>query len=980
MNRILSDDPEYMMPPPDSKLEMSDFEIALLGKWIDQGAVWEPHWSFIPPKSPKLPEVSNVEWVENEIDYFVLSKLERAGMEPKPKADKEMLLRRVTLDLTGLPPTITEIDDFLADESPDAFEKVVDGLLSSPHYGEHMAVDWLDLARYADTHGYQADFYRPHWPWRDWVIEAFNENMPYDQFVTWQLAGDMLPDATQDQILATGFNRNHAQNNEGGIVAEEFRVEYVADRTQTFGTAFLGLTMQCARCHDHKYDPVSQKEFYQLFSFFNNIAESGQTTFYQPDMPGPTMLMPDSQEKAELSDLEQLTLDKEQEIENYLKQRLTSWDQQQVQIPQRISNGLQADIPLEQVRNDRIPNLAAPQAFGQIIDPVFSTLAKDSPEVIDGVDGAGLKLTGDDALSFPKVGRFDRTDPFSVGLWIYVPANLEQGVIFHSNKGSALYTYKGYQLSIEEGRFDVRLAHNFPYNSIQLISGAEVPREKWIHIMLTYDGSSKAAGVELYLNGQALNMSTTRDNLYKDIVFHPTTDSGKPPVDQHLKIGARWRGKGFTDGGVDQIKVYRRELTPMEVQVVSGVRQEDQQTKEFPHWSREELFNYHIVNNDPTYQQLQSQLKKLRERYNRTAEKVFEVMVMDEMAEPREAYVLNRGVYDDLLDPVEPGTPTTVLAWNEDNQANRLGLSQWLFDPKNPLPARVAVNRYWQHYFGTGLVKTTDDFGSQGERPSHPQLLDWLASSFISSEWDIKSLQKLIVMSATYQQMSTADQEELSADPENRLLARGPKNRLKAESLRDLALSASGLLVNEIGGPSVKPYQPEGLWAYNAFSSKYDQGHGNDLYRRSMYTFWKRTNPPPSMNIFDAPSRSYCVVRREKTATPLQALVLMNDPQYLEASRVLGQRIMEQAETVQQRIILGYRLLTGRTPRSEELQLLEEQFQEVIEAARQHPGKAGTLASIGEFNNTTKDQPAELAAYTTVMSTIMNFDATTMKR
>ena len=971
MTRVLSKDLEEVMPPPEAKLILTDYEKAILAKWIDQGTEWKPHWSFIPPQKSEIPEVNNNEWPQNEIDYFILSKLEQEGLTPNERADRETLIRRVSLDLTGLPPEIEAIDDFLSDQDPRAYEKLVDKLLSSPQYGEHMSVDWLDLARYADTHGYQADFYRPHWPWRDWVITAFNQNMPYDEFVTWQLAGDLLPNASKDQILATGFNRNHAQNNEGGIVEEEFRVEYVADRTQTFGTAFLGLTLQCARCHDHKYDPVSQKEFYQLFAFFNNVAESGQTTFYQPDLPGPTLLLPEPEQQEQIAYIEKLTTAKQQEIASYKAQKENEWKMPEV-VPKTSSIGLIGHFDMETATNQKVSNQVGTK-HGQIIDPVYSKLAKDPPQLVPGRFGLGIELTGDDAISIPGMGRFDRTDQFTIGLWIKVPSDLKSGVIFHNNKGSALYTYKGYQLSVENGQFDVRLAHNFPYNAIHLLSEVQVPTEEWVQVTLSYDGSSTAKGTKLYLNGQELPLKVVRDNLYKDIVFHPKSGSKKPPIDQHLKVGARWRGKGFTKGTVDELKVFSRELTPYEVARISEIEtaKPDSGT----------VLDLHLATQDKQYSKLMRELKSLRNDQNNLAEELFEVMVIDEMAQPRLAYVLDRGVYDQRLEQVGPGTPQSVMSFQQAMDPNRLGLAKWLFDPQNPLPARVTVNRFWQHYFGTGMVKTTDDFGSQGERPIHPLLLDWLAVEFIDSGWDVKHLQKLIVMSATYQQSSRADSTALGRDYENRLLARGPSSRLSAEALRDLVLSASGLLVDQVGGPSVKPYQPPGLWAYNPFSSRYEQDHGDDLYRRSLYTFWKRTNPPPTMNIFDAPSRSYCVVKREKTATPLQALVLLNDPQFIEAARVLAQRIMNSDfNTSEEKINLGYRLLTGKAPRPEQLKLLEQQFEEIVAQHKRDPARRTEILTVGEFPLDNQLDKNELVAYTQLMSTVMNFDATTMKR
>ncbi len=988
-HRIVSQDPAIVMPPPESNLSLTTSEIAILERWIEQGAEWKPHWSFIPPVKPTLPTVEEKSWPENGIDYFVLAKLENIGLKPNGEAEKETLLRRVSLDLTGLPPSPQEIDEFLADDSPDAYEKVVDRLLASPHYGEHMAVRWLDLARYADTHGYQADYYRPHWPWRDWVIESFNKNMPYDEFVTWQLAGDLLPDPTVDQILATGFNRNHAQNAEGGIVEEEFRVEYVADRTQTFGTAFLGLTLQCARCHDHKYDPISQKEFYQLFSFFNNVAESGQITWYKKDMPGPTLLLPDEEVEKQLSFIDKMSKEKQAGIEQVVaqqKEQFQDWLQRSnsEEIVQNLRKPT-AYFPLERAKNENVPNLLNPSQSGKIIDPVHGLISPDPIQFIQGKNGKGIQLTGDYALSFPNIGRFSRAEEFSVGMWVYIPKDLEKGVIFHSNKGSALYTYKGYQVSVEEGRFDVRIAHDFPYNTIHLLSKEKVPREKWCQLTLVYDGSSKAAGTHLYLDGEELAMEVERDNLYKDIIFHPEQEGAQPPIMTHLKVGARWRGKGFTNGGVDEIMVFDAALTELEVKQIAGKmaldglldKKNDALSKE----ERQLLFDFYLANYNSTYQKERLALADIRKRQIRLTESITEVMVMEEMTEPRVTFVLDRGVYDQPTEEVHPGTPVHVLPFQEELSRDRLGLAKWLFQPDNPLPARVTVNRYWQHYFGRGLVKSTEDFGSQGDLPSHPSLLDWLARTFVESGWDSKKMQKLIVMSATYRQSSNADPIALAKDADNKWLSRGPKARLSAEVLRDLALSASGLLVREIGGPPVKIYQPEGLWDFNRMSGEYQQDHGKDLYRRSIYTFWKRTIPPPSMNIFDAPTRAYCVVKRERTATPLQALVLMNDPQFIEASRVLAERMVrEGGNTIEENITYGFRLLTSQYPKQGQLDLLKQQYNEAIDDYRQNPEKASQLLQVGEYPVDDTLDEAQIAAMTNISTTILNFEAAVYKK
>ena len=981
-HRITSQDAEYQMPPPESNLTLSDYEKALLIRWIEQGAEYKPHWSFISPKKPEIPKVSEENWIKNPIDNFVLAKLEQQDLPPSEEADKETLIRRVTFDLTGLPPTLEEIDAFLADNSPDAYEKVVDRLLASPYYGERMATEWLDVARYADTYGYTVDRYRPAWPWRDWVIKAFNENMPFDRFVTWQLTGDMLPDATKEQILATGFNRNHAQNAEGGIVNEEFRVEYVADRTNTFGKAFLGLTMECARCHDHKYDPVSQKEYYQLFGFFNNVDESGQITFSLKDMPAPTLLLPEEAVEEKLAYLEEKIAKKEHEINTLEADKKAAFQRwiaaaSQIQVADEMPSGLIAHYPLDAITNEKIPNLADHRKNGKVIDPVSEQIAVDVPLVVEGKQGKGVQMNGDDALYFPEIGRFLRAEPFSVGIWVKVPENLENGVIFHGNRGAIIYNFKGYQVSVEKNKLDVRFAHAFPYNAIHLVSEITMPKEEWVHLMLTYDGSSKAAGARLYLNGELLKMNTQRDNLYKEIAFV------QEDITTHLKAGGQWRGRGLTDGALDEITVFNRELTTLEVARVAGKNALADLLKKSPEaWNdaqRQALFDYYLANYEDTYQRSIKELKALRTEKNALIEPVPEVMVMDEMEKPRPVYLLERGSYDAHGEEVHPGTPQYVMPFPDTLPRNRLGLAQWLMHADNPLTARVVVNRYWQQYFGSGIVGTPDDFGNQGELPTHPELLDWLAVEFMASGWDVKAFQKLIVMSATYQQSSKTTQELREKDPENLLLARGPKMRLMAEMLRDNALAASGLMVEKIGGPSVKPYQPEGLWKVNG--AEYVQDTGEDLYRRSMYTFWKRTVPPPTMNTFDAPDRSHCMVKRQKTSTPLQSLILMNDPQFVEAARIIAERVMKETEEeVGARITYAFRLLTSRKPTQQELELLIEMYQEQHQKFAQYPEKTKGLLEAGEFPVDRNLDPAALAANAVVVNTIMNHDASVIKR
>jgi hypothetical protein len=670
--RITTTDTSLRMPPPASNLKLSQREVSLIEKWIKQGAKYEKHWAFVAPKKPAIPEVDNEDWPKNEIDYFVLEKQEQKGMEPNEEADKERLLKRLSLDLTGLPPTLKMMDEFLADKSANAYEKMVDQLLKNPAYGEKMAIHWLDLARYADSHGYQDDGYRTQWPWRDWVIHAFNKNMHYNDFVTWQLAGDLLPNSSKEQLLATGFNRNHKITEEGGVIPEEYRIMYVTDRNDLFGKGLLGVTLECAHCHDHKYDPFSQKEYYQMFAFFNNVSEVG----IESVIGGP---------------------------ETYAKK------------------------PLMEISDDDVKSI----------------------------------------LSFVN----------------------------------------------------------------------------------------------------------------------------KPDTNKLI------------------------------------------------------------------------------------------VSVMGDLDSTRKTYILKRGVYDAPGDEVQPGTPNSILPFDKKYPKNRLGLSKWLFDKRNPLTSRVYVNILWQEFFGKGIVKTSGDFGMQGELPSHPALLDWLAVDFMEHNWDIKRLVKLMVTSATYRQSAVVTKEKLAVDPDNILLARGARYRIHAEFIKDLVLSSSGLLNKTIGGPSVKPYQPAGLWegatSGRGLLSVYNQDHGASLYRRGMYTLIKRTVPPPTMSIFDASNRDLCEVKRLKTNTPLQALVMMNDPAVLEASRVLATKLLREKTEAKDKIVKAFRLIVCRTPNEKELSVLTAYYDKELKTIK--PQAADKMIAVGEYPLTRNVDKKSLASLMRVISTIYNLEETITK-
>ena len=971
VHRILSTDADYVMPSPESHLTLSAKEKAILVKWIEDGAEYKPHWAFVRPELPKVPETRYDSKAINEIDRFVFHKLENEGLTPSDEADRELLLRRLSLDLTGLPPTLAEIENFVSDKSSNAYEKVVDRLLNSEQYGEKMAVDWLDLARFADSHGYTVDRLRDMSPYRDWVIQAFNKNYPYNKFIEWQLAGDMMPQPTKEMKLATAFNRNHAQNMEGGIIDEEFQTEYVVDRTNTFGDAFLGLTVGCARCHDHKYDPVSQKDYYELFSFFNNVPEAGQIS-WDDAMPGPTMMLPTEQQEKILAFLNKQVQQKELSVQQAEDNAATDFDT------------WKATRPVHKMSKEKIPQvgLAGYYTFDERTlrnkndqSKVGTMRLASGPELpVFESHGTGhaLHLNGDAWLDLGTVGLFKKSDAFSIGLSVYIPSDLKEGVVFHKSTMERHFNYRGYDLYLKDNKLRLSISHTAPANSIRKYTLENIPRDTWVHLMMTYDGSSRAAGLRLYQDGKEAPMETVADNLTKDILLY----QGQPG----LQIGAWDRGWGIKDARVDNIVVYNREITPLEVRIVAGTES----------WSSvaEKLDgnDTHILNEVKAFyasainKNVMASLRELsaaRAVLADSTESVREIMVMEEMTKPRKSYVLLRGNYDAFGEEVTPNTPASILAFPADLPKNRLGLAKWLMRDEHPLTARVAVNRFWQNYFGSGIVKSAEDFGNQGALPSHPELLDWLAITFRDSGWDVKKLQKLIVMSATYRQDSRASEEAKIKDPENILLSHGAANRLSAEMMRDNALAACGLLTKQIGGQSIKPYQPDGLWEIN--NTRYVRDTGNAVYRRSLYVIVKRTVPHPTLATFDAPSRSYCVVRRQKTNTPLQSLVTLNDPTFVEAARVLGEQITQDKD-IRNGIVAAYRRLTGRTPGKEEIDLLLELQRVEYQKFQSHPEKAKGWLTIGQYAVDRGLNTSLVAANTVVASTIMNSDATLTKR
>ncbi|MBL8823927.1 MAG: DUF1553 domain-containing protein [Planctomycetia bacterium] len=974
--RITSQDETELMPPRESNRSLTEKQKQLLKQWIDSGARWEQHWAFVAPQKPALPAVKQASWVKQPIDRFILAKLESVGLKPQADASKEAWLKRVSFDLTGLPPTLAELDVFLADTSEKTFEKQVDRLLASPRYGERMATDWLDLARYADTHGYQMDRYRSMWPWRDWVVKAFNQNLPYDQFITWQLAGDLLPNATKDQRLATAFNRLHMQNEEGGVIEEEYRVSYVVDRVNTFGTAFLGMTFDCTRCHDHKYDPFTIKDYYSLFSLFQNIDESGQTSYFTSSMPVPTLLLSDENTDRKLAEVRT----RQAKAEKNLQETLT-----QPYIQSKFTNWL---------KNDRVNTFRTrPYAhftFNELKEnKTFNRLTKqnpaqahENPQLVAGHEGQAVLLDGENGFTFPKLGHFSRTTPFSFSLWIKPPAPTPRSVVLHHSRAPIDAGSRGYELLLEQNHVAFGMHHMWPGNSLKIKTIKPLPADQWTQIAVTYDGSSQSAGIRIYRNGQSVEVEVVRDHLYKDITY----EGGEPD----LTLGYRFRDNGFKGGMVDDLCFYTGCLTPWEVLATFDPAQAEQlklKPMEQLTEAEKQMFRVHFLKYHCfIIQVLNGVISSCRDEINKITNPIPEAMVMLELPQPKPAFILKRGAYDAPGDKVTGDVPAVFPSMKPDMPRNRLGLARWLLEPDHPLTARVVVNRLWQQMFGNGLVETSDNFGTQGSRPTHSELLDWLAREFAqpsdpeAKPWDMKRLLKMMALSAAYRQSSQASAEHRSKDGDNKLLGHYPVRRLSAEMLRDQALFASGLLVEKQGGPAVKPYQPDGLWEVAMGNPKYDRSKGPDLYRRSLYTFWKRTVPHPAMITFDAAERNVCIVRRQSTSTPLQALALLNDVQMVEAAKIMGQRMHQSGGSREEQLAWAFRNVTGRASTPRELDILGKLWKEQFSLYEKDQAAVQKLLAVGETNVNDRYPAAELAANTVVALALFNHDEAVHRR
>ena len=1012
IHRVSADDAQVRMPyrlglltpvvPGTDEDALSADEIETLRLWIDQGAEWQSHWAFTAPVRPAVPPVADAEWPRNAIDNFVLAGLETDGLAPAVETDRATLLRRASFDLTGLPPLEGDMAAFLNDDSPDAYENAVDKMLGSSAFGERMAVDWLDAARYADSSGYQTDAERSMWRYRDWVIEAYNANMPFDQFTIEQIAGDLMPDATLEQRIATAFNRNHSQNGEGGIIPEEFLVENVVDRVSTTGTVWMGLTLGCARCHDHKFDPVSQKEFYEIFAYFNNVPERGKAFKYGNSPPMITAPTDDQfaeidwldAEIAEARDtfagLEAEAADARRAWEGSLADAgRVDWvlrDKLLVHYP--LDGDLAGIYTSEPVYVS--PNVTSGLRGGtepELVEfPVNVKLVDGQPRFVPGRIGEAHGFDGQRFIDAGDIANFNYDDPFTLSAWVHSTA--PDGVIV-SRALAGDQGERGWGLYLLDGKVRVNLSQRWTDDGVRVETVDDLPLNEWQHVLVTYTGKRVPDSFRVYVNGEPQEVVHLLDG-----INNPMRARNEP-----LRIGASGpppEGSGGTDTGsgtesrprfrgwIDDVRIYMEALTPEQAAVVATaeplpdlarIAPADRTTGQAEKLRLAFLDQYA----SDEVQEAWRHVNDLEDERAALWESFPTVMVMDDMNPPRETFRLIRGAYDVPGERVTPGVPAILPPLPEGAEANRLAFARWLVNPEHPLTARVTANRLWQMLFGTGIVKTSENFGLQGDYPSHPELLDWLATTFVDSGWDVKALMRNIVTSATYRQDSTIDPEALEADPENRRLARGPRMRLPAQLIRDQALAVSGLLVPGLGGPSVKPYQPAGLWEAGA-SQTYVPSEGDALYRRSLYTYWKRTLAPPSMLAFDSPTRETCIVRTDRTNTPLQALNLMNDVTYVEASRHLAERmIREGGETPGDKVAYAYRLATQHRPRPEAEEVLAGSFRDYFDRYRADRQAALDLVNVGDSPRDETLDIAELASYTMVASMIMNLDRTITK-
>jgi len=972
--RIVSEDPDQKMPPADSGKSLTAEQIDTLRRWIDEGAPWEEHWAFQPPVRAPPPQGDHAAWARNPIDHFVLAELARRGWSPADEAALETLVRRVTLDLTGLPPTPEDVEAYRNDPGADRYERLVERLLASPRFGEHMSVDWLDAARFADTSGYQTDGPREMYRWRDWVIAAYNADMPFDQFTVEQVAGDLLPNPTLEQQIATGFNRNHRANSEGGIIPEEYAVEYVVDRVDTTASVWLGLTVGCARCHEHKYDPISHEEYYKLYAYFNNVPEYGRALKLgnsPPYVPAPT---PDQKGILDrYAEQRDATRQAWEAIADRVAAAQRNWEPSAALLAPTdwtLTDGLDAWFKLnggltDEVDFERVLETRTESEFSTARTETVAT-SEAAPTFATAPTGGGAEFDGTSYLSSTGAGagKFGWLESISMAAWVRPAGDASGGIVSRMGDNSDT---EGWSLHLRDGHVQLNLINRWLDDAIRVETSQAIPRDKWSHVVATYDGSRWASGVRIYVNGEPQELDVQLDAINASFLR-----------EEPLRIGSGGNQERLT-GAVADVRLYRRALSPRDAQIISVVEPIDAIAEIAPEQrttaQRAKLEEYFVTRTAALdIRRAYAAMRDAETKYAKYVRSVPNTMVMSDSA-PQQAHILMRGAYDKPGAPVMAGVPAALIGTGTDPQGNRLDLAKWLVDPANPLTARVTVNRLWQKLFGAGLVKTSEDFGTQGEPPSHPELLDWLATEFVRTGWDQKALLRTIVTSATYRQSSNATAEQVAADPENRWLSRGPRFRMPAEMVRDQALAIAGLLQERVGGPSVKPYQPDGLWQEIASDTEYVRSTGPDLYRRSLYAFVKRTVANPTLVVFDSSTREACLLRRTRTNTPLQALTLLNDVTFVEAARVLAQQVLTEKDSGdEQRLTLIMERATSRSPSARELQVLEVSLQKQRDHFLRDPTAAASLLRSGDAPVPAGVDPVELAAHTLVASLILNLD------
>ncbi len=979
--RLVTADADDVMPPPKSRKTLTPEQKELLKRWIAEGAVWQPHWSFLKPERPPTPTVASPEVaarIRNPIDSFLFARLESQGLAPAPEADRRTLIRRLSLDLTGLPPSPAEVEAFVADRSQDAYDRLVGRLLDSPRWGEHRGRYWLDAARYADTHGLHFDNYREMWPYRDWVIRAFNSNLPFDRFTVDQFAGDLLPDPTDDQLIATGFHRCNATTNEGGTIEEENKVNYANDRVTTTSWVWLGLTANCAACHDHKFDPLTQRDFYSMAAFFRNTTQGGFDGNVKDGANASMTVIEDPRDRARWRDLPQeITLAKtnvdvrRKEAEKPFEPWATGLRIESIE--RDLLVGLDLRASLNEGRGEELAVTAAGQA---------ATRRPDGPTHWEtlGHNGSALHFDKDGSINLGDAGDFELGQGFSYGGWVFVPDAFNETAAIVARMDEEK-DHRGWDLWIQQGQFAAHFVQKWPENALKVRTKKRVAKKgAWQHVLVTFDGTGKPEGVRIYVDGAAAETETDGPGRVRDTIRSTTS----------LRLGRRSSGPSFVGGAVQDFRLYSRQLAGPEVRAIARI--EDVRSllgtplAEWKPEARQEMLDFFLLSYAP-FQDARKNLASLETEREGIRLKYPVTHIQQEKKDSMPmAAILFRGQYDHPKDKVPAATPAVLHPFPENAPTNRLGLARWLVSPENPLTARVTVNRFWQEIFGTGLVKTAEDFGIMGETPIHPGLLDWLATEFTSNGWDVKHLFRLLVTSSAYRQSAATTPEKLEKDPANRLLSRGPRFRMDAEMVRDYALAAAGLLDPRVGGPSVKPYQPEGVWEAVAMpesnTRKYQRDSGAALYRRSLYTFWKRSAPPAVLDLFNAPSRESCTVRRERTNTPLQALATLNDPQFIEAARMVAGHALDEAQGIPENAFdrIGRQILSRPLSR-EELSEVADTYREMSGFYRDEPEEAVKLLGVGEARSpeSVSNRVVQLAALTLVANQLFNLDETLNK-